>query len=125
YALCSPTGRAARRLAEATGREASTIHRLLGFSPGEGFTRDGEDPLPIDMLIVDESSMVDLLLFNSTLKALRPQTHVLLVGDVDQLPSVGAGNVLRDVIDSGVAHVTRLESIFRQSEDSYIVLNAH
>src|SRR5690606_14558257 len=69
YALCSPTGRAARRLAEATGREASTIHRLLGFSPGEGFTRDGEDPLPIDMLIVDESSMVDLLLFNSTLKA--------------------------------------------------------
>jgi exodeoxyribonuclease V alpha subunit len=125
FALCSPTGRAARRLAEATGREASTIHRLLGYSPGEGFQVTEEDPLPIDMLIVDESSMVDQLLFSSLLKALKPQTHLLLVGDVDQLPSVGAGNILRDVIDSGIAHVTRLAAIFRQSEDSYITFNAH
>ena len=125
FALCSPTGRAARRLAEATGQEASTIHRLLGFSPGEGFDHSEDSPLEIDALVVDESSMVDLLLFYNLLRALKPETHVLLVGDVDQLPSVGAGNVLRDVIDSGVAHVTRLEAIFRQSEDSYIVMNAH
>ena len=125
FALCSPTGRAARRLAEATNCEASTIHRLLRFSPGEGFQYDEDEPLEIDMLVIDESSMVDLLLFHQVLRALKPQTHLLLVGDVDQLPSVGAGNVLRDVIDSGVAHVTRLDAIFRQSEDSHIVLNAH
>jgi exodeoxyribonuclease V alpha subunit len=125
FALCSPTGRAARRLAEATGHEASTIHRLLGFSPGEGFDKDEDSPLDVDALVVDESSMVDLLLFYGLLRALKPETHLLLVGDVDQLPSVGAGNVLRDVIDSGAAHVTRLEAIFRQSEDSYIVMNAH
>jgi exodeoxyribonuclease V alpha subunit len=125
FALCSPTGRAARRLAEATGREASTIHRLLGYSPSEGFVRDDDNPLDIDMLVVDESSMIDLLLFNHLLGALKPETHLLLVGDIDQLPSVGAGNVLRDVIDSGIAYVTRLEAIFRQSEDSYIVMNAH
>ncbi len=125
FALCSPTGRAARRLANATGHEASTIHRLLGFSPGEGFDHDEDAPLDIDALVVDESSMVDLLLFYGLLRALKPETHLLLVGDVDQLPSVGAGNVLRDVIDSGVAYVTRLEAIFRQSEDSYIITNAH
>ena len=125
YALCSPTGRAARRLAEATGREASTIHRLLGYSPAEGFLRDDDNPLDIDVLVVDESSMIDLLLFDHLLQSLRAETHLLLVGDIDQLPSVGAGNVLRDVIDSGMAHVTRLEAIFRQSEDSYIVMNAH
>jgi exodeoxyribonuclease V alpha subunit len=125
FALCSPTGRAARRLAEATGYEASTIHRLLGFSPGEGFQRDEDATLEVDVLVIDETSMVDLLLFNATLRALKPETHILLVGDVDQLPSVGAGNVLRDVIDSGVAYVTRLNAIFRQSEDSYIVVNAH
>lgn len=125
FALCSPTGRAARRLAEATGYEASTIHRLLGYSPGEGFAHDEDAPIDVDMIVVDESSMVDLMLFFALLRALKPQTHLLLVGDVDQLPSVGAGNVLRDVIDSGVAHVTRLNAIFRQSEDSYIVLNAH
>ncbi len=125
FALCSPTGRASRRLAEATGYPASTIHRLLAFSPGEGFSYDEESPLEIDVLVVDESSMIDLLLFYNLLRALKPETHLLMVGDVDQLPSVGAGNVLRDVIDSGLAHVTRLEAIFRQSEDSYIVVNAH
>jgi exodeoxyribonuclease V alpha subunit len=125
FALASPTGRAAKRLSEATGQVALTIHRLLGFIPGAGFDHDEDNPLKIDMLIVDEASMVDLLLFHDLLRALKPQTHLMLVGDVDQLPSVGAGNVLRDVIESGVAHVTRLDLIFRQSEDSQIILNAH
>ncbi len=125
FALASPTGRAAKRLSEATERPASTLHRLLGYTPGEGFSFDEENPLEVDMLIVDETSMLDLLLFFDVLKALKPETHLMLVGDVDQLPSVGAGNVLRDVIDSGVAHVTRLDVIFRQDETSHIVVNAH
>ena len=125
FALASPTGRAAKRLSEATGEPASTIHRLLGYTPGEGFLHDEGYPLDIDMLIVDEASMLDLVLFYNLLKALRPFTHLMLVGDVDQLPSVGAGNVLRDVINSGLAQVTRLDVIFRQSEDSLIVDNAH
>ncbi len=101
YALASPTGRAAKRLSQATDRPASTIHRLLGFSPGEGFKHNADNPLPIDLLVVDEASMLDLVLANQLLKALQPGTHLLLVGDVDQLPSVGAGDVLRDVIASG------------------------
>jgi exodeoxyribonuclease V alpha subunit len=125
FALASPTGRAAKRLSEATGEQAMTIHRLLGYIPGEGFDQDEDNPLKVDMLVVDEASMIDLLLFNDLLRALRPGTHLLLVGDADQLPSVGAGNVLRDVIDSGIAHVTRLDAIFRQSEDSQIIANAH
>lgn len=125
YALASPTGRAAKRLSEATGRPASTIHRLLSFSPGEGFKFNVDNPLPYDLLVVDESSMLDLLLANHLLKALRPGTHLLLVGDVDQLPSVGAGDVLRDVIASQVAPVTRLGTIFRQAADSLIIVNAH
>lgn len=125
YALCSPTGRAAKRLSEATGQPARTIHRMLEYKPGEGFTRNEENPLEVDMLIVDETSMVDLLLLNDLLKALKPETHLMLVGDVDQLPSVGAGNVLRDVIESGAAHVTRLNVIFRQPQDSHIIINAH
>ena len=126
FNLASPTGRAAKRLGEATGEEASTIHRLLGFSPDEGgFEHDESNPLKSDMVVIDEASMLDLQLFHSLLKALQPTTHLLLVGDVDQLPSVGAGNVLRDVIDSGVAHVTRLEQIFRQDDKSHIVSNAH
>ncbi len=124
YALAAPTGRAAKRLAEATGEEASTIHRLLGVT-SEGFEHDHENPLPVDMLVLDETSMLDLILFHHVLKALKPTTHLMLVGDVDQLPSVGAGNVLRDVIQSGVAHVTRLKQIFRQDKKSYIVVNAH
>lgn len=125
YALASPTGRAAKRLSEAAGRPASTIHRLLGFSPGEGFKFNGDNPLPVDFLVVDEASMLDLMLAHHLLKALRPGTHLLLVGDVDQLPSVGAGDVLRDVIASGLAPVTSLKVIFRQAAGSRIVTNAH
>ncbi|MDX2160242.1 MAG: ATP-dependent RecD-like DNA helicase [bacterium] len=125
YALASPTGRAAKRLAEATDRPSSTIHRLLGYMPGEGFEYDEDRPLEVDMLIVDEASMIDLLLFYDVLRALKPTAHLMLVGDVDQLPSVGAGNVLRDVIESQAAHVTRLNTIFRQGDDSTITVNAH
>ncbi len=125
YALASPTGRAAKRLGEATGRMAQTIHRLLLYSPRDGWGYNEDSPLDVDALIVDESSMLDLMLFYNLLRALKPETHLLLVGDVDQLPSVGAGDVLRDVIASGIAHVTRLDTIFRQSETSLIIANAH
>ncbi len=125
YALASPTGRAAKRLSEATGQPASTIHRLLGFSPTEGFKFHPENPLPVEFLVVDETSMLDVLLANNLLKALKPGTHLLLVGDVDQLPSVGAGDVLRDVIASGTLPVTRLSTIFRQAAGSNIITNAH
>lgn len=126
FSLASPTGRAAKRLSEATGESASTIHRLLGFSMEHGgFEYDDDNPLPIDMLIIDEASMLDLQLFYNLLKALKPTTHLMLVGDIDQLPSVGAGNVLRDVIDSDIAFVTRLDQIFRQDDASHIVSNAH
>lgn len=124
-ALASPTGRAAKRLSEATGHHASTIHRLLEYSPMDGFQYNEERPLDLDFLVVDEASMLDLLLTNHLLKAVRPGTHVLFVGDVDQLPSVGAGDVLRDLIHSGVAPVTRLNTIFRQAADSKIITNAH
>ncbi len=124
YALASPTGRAAKRLSEATGRPAMTLHRLLGFMPGETYEADTE-PLDVDMLIIDESSMLDLVLFYNVLKAVAPDTHLMLVGDVDQLPSVGAGDVLRDLIKGGIAHVTRLDTIFRQADDSLIIVNAH
>jgi exodeoxyribonuclease V alpha subunit len=124
YALASPTGRAAKRLGEATERSAKTIHRLLEWTP-EGFSYDEEHPLKEEFIIVDETSMLDLVLFYSLLKAIKPTAHLMLVGDVDQLPSVGAGNVLKDVINSGIAHVTRLTQIFRQAADSHIVNNAH
>lgn len=125
--LAAPTGRAAKRLSEATGLEAKTIHRLLEFKPGGGstFLRDKDNPLDSDIVIIDETSMVDLLLMNHLLAAIDQGSHLLLVGDVDQLPSVGPGNVLRDLIASGVAPVTRLDTIFRQAEDSYIIVNAH
>ena len=125
YALASPTGRAAKRLSEATGRPARTIHRLLEYSPVEGFKHNDENPLALDFLVVDEASMLDLLLTNHLLKAVRPGTHVLFVGDVDQLPSVGAGDVLRNLIHSGIAPVMRLNTIFRQAADSRIITNAH
>ncbi len=125
YALASPTGRAAKRLSEAAGHPASTIHRLLEFSPVDGFKHNEENPLDVDFLVVDEASMLDLLLTNHLLKAARPGTHVLFVGDVDQLPSVGAGDVLRDLIASEVAPVTRLTTIFRQAAGSQIITNAH
>lgn len=125
--LAAPTGRAAKRLAETTGLEARTLHRLLEFAPGEGrmFKRDDENPIDADLVVVDEVSMVDLLMMNHLTRALDPASHLLLVGDVDQLPSVGAGNVLRDLIDSGVVPTVALNQIFRQGERSHIVLNAH
>lgn len=125
--LAAPTGRAAKRLSEATSLEAKTIHRLLEFKPGANgpFLRDQKNPLDTDLVIVDETSMVDILLMNHLCAAVEPASHLLLVGDVDQLPSVGPGNVLRDLISSGVIPVTRLETIFRQSEESYIIVNAH
>ncbi len=125
YALAAPTGRAAKRLSEATDRPASTIHRLLGYKPGEGFKHHEENPLPVDFLVVDEASMIDLLLAYHLVKALAPGAHLLLVGDVDQLPSVGAGDVLRQIIASGRIPVTRLTTIFRQAADSLIIANAH
>jgi len=125
YALCAPTGRAAKRLSEATDRPAKTIHRMLEYSPQEGFRRNEKHPLEVDCLIVDEASMLDLLLTNHLLKAVDPAAHILFVGDVDQLPSVGAGDVLRDIIASGRAAVVRLTTIFRQAADSGIVVNAH
>ncbi|MDH3676471.1 MAG: AAA family ATPase, partial [Anaerolineae bacterium] len=125
--LAAPTGRAAKRLAESTGVEAKTIHRLLEVSPSEGFKfqRNQDNPLVGDILILDECSMIDMVLMNSLLKAVHPASHLLLVGDVDQLPSVGAGNVLRDLIGSGVVPVTRLDVIFRQAAGSTIIANAH
>jgi exodeoxyribonuclease V alpha subunit len=123
--LASPTGRAAKRLAEATGCEAKTIHRLLEFKPAEGFARNASRPLDADMIIIDETSMLDLVLANHLLKAIGSDSHLLLVGDVDQLPSVGAGDVLRDLIASGVTAVVRLETIFRQAAGSLIIRNAH
>ncbi|HJR78538.1 MAG TPA: ATP-dependent RecD-like DNA helicase [Anaerolineales bacterium] len=125
FALASPTGRAAKRLSEATGHPASTIHRLLEYSPIEGFQRQEKNPLEIDFLVVDEASMLDLVLTHNLLKALRPGTQILFVGDVDQLPSVGAGDVLRDMIRSGVTPITRLTFIFRQAAHSQIITNAH
>ncbi len=125
--LAAPTGRAAKRLSEATGLEAKTIHRLLEFSPAESvsFARDRENPLDADLIIIDETSMVDILLMNHLLNAIENGSHVLFVGDMDQLPSVGPGNVLRDLIDSGVLPVVCLDTIFRQAEDSFIIVNAH
>lgn len=125
-ALCSPTGRAAKRLSEATGREARTIHRLLEFEPvSRRFQRDQDAPLEVGAAIVDEASMIDVVLMNALLRALPATARLVLVGDVDQLPSVGPGSVLRDVIDSGAVPVVRLTEIFRQGPDSRIVLNAH
>ncbi|MCB9550906.1 MAG: ATP-dependent RecD-like DNA helicase [Myxococcales bacterium] len=124
-ALAAPTGRAARRMAEATGAEAHTLHRLLGYHPGEGFRRDEEDPLDCHALVVDEASMVDQQLMCALLRAIRPGTRLILVGDADQLPSVGAGDVLADLLESGAIPHVRLTEIFRQAEQSRIVVEAH
>ena len=124
--LAAPTGRAAKRMSEATGWEARTIHRLLEYSPRKGdFKKDQENPLEADVVIIDEASMVDILLMDHLLRAVSPSTHLILVGDVDQLPSVGPGNVLKDIIDSGLFPVVRLTEIFRQAQKSAIVMNAH
>ncbi|MBC7978482.1 MAG: AAA family ATPase, partial [Myxococcales bacterium] len=125
-ALAAPTGRAAKRLGEATVMEAGTIHRLLEFQPHEGgFQRGRDNPLEADLVVIDESSMVDAQLFSSLLAAIRPGAQLVLVGDIDQLPSVGAGSVLADVIASEAATVIRLTEIFRQAQASKIVLSAH
>jgi exodeoxyribonuclease V alpha subunit len=125
-ALCAPTGRAAKRLAETTGREAKTIHRLLEFEPAfGGFKRDAHNPLELDLLVVDETSMVDVVLMNQLLRAVPPHACVVFVGDVDQLPSVGAGRVLADLIESRSVPVVRLTEIFRQAGQSWIVRAAH
>ena len=124
--LCAPTGRAAKRMTEATGSEAKTIHRLLEYGGEEGaFARNAENPLDADCVIADEASMIDLLLMRSLLRAVEPGTRLILVGDADQLPSVGAGNVLGDILASGVVPCARLTDIYRQSETSRIVMNAH
>ena len=123
--LAAPTGRAAKRLSETTGMEAKTVHRLLEVKPPEGYQRNESSPLEGDVLIVDECSMIDLLLMHNLLKAVPDTMTLILVGDVDQLPSVGAGNVLRDVIDSECFPVVRLTKIFRQAQASRIITNAH
>jgi exodeoxyribonuclease V alpha subunit len=124
--LAAPTGRAAKRLSEATGHHASTLHRLLEFSPQAGrFLRDEQRPLAADCIIVDESSMLDALLAHHLLKAVPGQATLIVVGDADQLPSVGPGNVLRDLIDCGKFPVVRLNEIFRQARESQIIVNAH
>lgn len=128
--LCAPTGRAAKRITESTDREAKTIHRLLEYAYGENdsnlcFNKNEDSPLNCDVIIVDEMSMVDIILMNNLLKALKNGTRLILVGDVDQLPSVGAGNVLSDIINSNTIKTIKLDKIFRQSLGSMIVQNAH
>ncbi|MBQ3389518.1 MAG: ATP-dependent RecD-like DNA helicase [Firmicutes bacterium] len=130
-ALAAPTGRAAKRITETSGFEAKTLHRLLEYSRlGEGdegmyFARDEESPLEADVVIVDEASMIDILLMKALLCAMKPGSRLVLVGDADQLPPVGAGNVLRDMIDSEMVHTVKLNRIFRQAQESLIVVNAH
>ena len=123
--LAAPTGRAAKRLSEATGMEAKTIHRLLEVKPPEGYQKNEENPLEGDVLILDECSMIDILLMYNLLKAVPDTMTLIMVGDTDQLPSVGPGNVLRDIIDSGCFPVVRLTRIFRQAQKSRIIMNAH
>ncbi len=125
-ALASPTGRAAQRLSEMTRQEAKTVHRLLEFDPSQfKFKREADNPIPAEAIVIDEASMLDLFLANSLLKAIRLESQLLLVGDIDQLPSVGPGNVLADLIQSGQIPVVRLSEVFRQAQSSQIVRNAH
>lgn len=123
--LAAPTGRAAKRMSEATGMEAKTIHRLLEYNPMDGYKRNDENLLDGDALILDECSMIDILLMNNLMKAIPANMRLIMVGDIDQLPSVGAGNVLRDIIDSKKIPVIRLTRIFRQAQSSRIVMSAH
>jgi len=124
--LAAPTGRAAKRMNETTGHEAKTIHRMLEYSFRKGgFQKDDEDPLDCDLLIIDEASMIDTILMHYLLKAIPKEATFILVGDVNQLPSVGAGNVLKDIISSGVVPVVELNEIFRQAKESQIIVNAH
>src|SRR5207253_473206 len=124
--LCAPTGRAAKRLGESTGLEAKTIHRLLEVNPANGqFKRNEDWPLVCDVLVADECSMIDVPLANHLLRAISTTTAVIFVGDIDQLPSVGPGQFLRDLIDSGSVPVVRLTEVFRQAASSRIVRAAH
>lgn len=123
--LAAPTGRAAKRMSEVTGMEAKTIHRLLECKPPDGYQKNENDPLEGDVLIIDECSMIDIVLMNSLLKAIPDTMRLIMIGDIDQLPSVGAGNVLRDMIDSDAFKVIRLTKIFRQAQTSRIIMNAH
>ena len=124
--LAAPTGRAAKRMSETTGHEAKTIHRLLEYNMRKGgFQKDEESPLDCDLLIIDEASMIDTLLMHHLLKAIPVRATFVMVGDVNQLPSVGAGNVLMDIIDSGISPVVHLNEIFRQAKESSIIVNAH
>ena len=128
--LAAPTGRAAKRMSETSNKEAKTIHRLLemGFGMDSDeltFMKNEEDPIDADVVILDEVSMVDIVLMYSLLRAIKSGTRLLIVGDSDQLPSVGAGNVLKDLIDSEVINTVRLNEIFRQAQESMIVVNAH
>jgi exodeoxyribonuclease V alpha subunit len=123
--LAAPTGRAARRLAELAGHDAATIHRLLALRPGGDPAFDAGHPLDADLVVVDETSMVDVILAGKLVKAVPPGAHLLLAGDVDQLPSVGAGEVLRDLLAAGSLPAVRLTKIFRQARQSGIVVNAH
>ena len=129
--LCAPTGRAAKRISETSGYEAKTVHRLLevAYEIGQNdqvyFSRNEENPLDADAIIMDEASMIDIVIMSSLLKAIRPGTRLVLVGDADQLPSVGPGKVLSDIIESGVVPVVKLDRIFRQTEESMIIVNAH
>ena len=127
YSLAAPTGRAAKRLSEATGgKKASTIHRLLGFVPGEGeFMHNEDEPVNTDLIIIDEASMIDVYLFYSLLKGISQDTRIIMVGDVDQLPSVGPGNILSDLIGSDLFKTVWLKTIFRQEKESYIIKNSH
>lgn len=129
FMLAAPTGRAAKRMSETTGYEARTIHRMLELNGGvegsAGFERNESNPLETDAIIIDEMSMVDITLMNSLLKAIAPATRLVLVGDINQLPSVGPGSVLKDMIDAGVYQVVRLTKIFRQASQSDIIVNAH
>ena len=121
----APTGLAAKRLAELAGQPAATIHRLLALRPGGEASYDRDNPLDVDLLVVDEASMLDLILANKLVKAIPPGAHLLLVGDVDQLPSVGAGQVLRDLLDADTIPRVRLTEVFRQAAQSGVVTNAH
>jgi len=122
--LAAPTGRAAQRMMEVIGHESKTIHRLLEWQIGQ-FKRNEENPLDVDFIIIDECSMLDIMLTASLLKAIPPQSQILFIGDADQLPSVGAGNVLRDIIASGAIKCFELKKIFRQAQESLIIKYAH
>src|SRR5258706_3825954 len=124
--LCAPTGRAAKRMTEATGFEAKTIHRLLEVDPkGGGFKRGDNNPLDCDLLVVDETSMVEVMLMQALMKAIPDRAALLIVGDIDQLPSVGPGQVMSDLISSGAIPVARLTEVFRQAAQSRIITSAH